>query len=108
YGLFSITVLTAVYALQFSDTKRRRDTVTQYAVMALEHCADLVNEAQRLRFDPKTIWTMGDPLADFDVMWERRRLVGDCAAISILAAEDSAGIDKTYASEVLRESFFSP
>ena len=52
YGLYMISVLASVHALRFADSAKRLSTVTQYADLCLEHCADLLVEAKASNFDP--------------------------------------------------------
>jgi hypothetical protein len=108
YGLYVATVLASVYALRFADSVKRLRTVTRYATLCLEHCADLIAEAQTSRFDPDLLWAQRDPLAEFDIMWERRRLVGDCAATLVLSGTEDPHCDERYAANLIGTTFLRP
>jgi hypothetical protein len=108
YGLYVTTVLASVYALRFADSTRRLRTVTRYSTLSLEHCADLIAEARADRFDPDLVWAQRDPLAEFDIMWERRRLVGDCTATLVLSGVEDPHYDKHYAAELVMATFLRP
>jgi hypothetical protein len=108
YGLYVVTVLASVYALRFADSTKRLRTVTQYANLSLEHCADLIAEAQTSRFDSDLLWAQRDPLAEFDIMWERRRLVGDCAATLVLSGVENPHYDMHYAAKLVLATFLRP
>ena len=81
YAMFSITILTVVHALRFSDTPKRLETAKQYAELALEHARDLISESQSSGFAADEVWAEHSPLDEWDVMWERGRLTALCAAI---------------------------
>ena len=83
-ALHAVTVLASVAALPLADTAKRLAMVDAYAPLALEHCADLLAEARAHNYEPDRSWAERDILGEFDVMWERRRLVADCAAILLL------------------------
>jgi hypothetical protein len=108
YGLYLTSVLASVQALRFADSTKRLASVIQYASLCLEHCADLIAEAQTRRFDPDLLWAQRDPLAEFDIMWERRRLVGDCAATLVLGGTTDVRYDQSYAAKVIEATFRQP
>lgn len=83
-ALHAVTVLACIAALPLADTRERLAMIEGYAPLALEHCADLLTEATAKNFEPDRAWAERDMLGEIDVMWERRRLVADCAAIAIL------------------------
>ena len=85
HALFLVTVLAAVAALGLCDTAKRRAMVQAYVPLALDHCADLLDEAADAGYDPELVWAERDPLAEFDIQYERRRLVADCASALILS-----------------------
>ena len=108
YGLFTMTVLAAVYALRFADTKQRLEIVKRYTSLALEHAADLVNEAQKHDFDPGRTWAAEDMLSEYDIMSERRNLVGECAAVLALSENSEIAVDQDYAAELVEASYRTP
>lgn len=85
HALFAVTILAAVAALALCDTTRHRSMVQAYAALALEHSADLLDEARQQGYDPDRVWAERDPLTEFDVQWERRRLVADCVSALLLS-----------------------
>jgi len=100
-ALHSVTVLAAMATLPLADTKPRLAMVTAYAPLALEHCADLLREAKAKNFSPKRAWSERDILGEYDVMWERRRLVADCAAIALLGSGTMSPDLRAYAAELV-------
>ena len=108
YALFVATVLTSVYALRFADSKKRLDWTLIYSSLALLHASDLIAEAQARRFDPDFAWGSEDVLGEFDVMWERRRLVADCASVLLLADSDRAREDRGYLANLVQSVNLSP
>lgn len=87
-ALHAVTVLACIAALPLADTSERYAMINGYAPLALEHCADLLMEAKAKNFEPDRSWAERDLLGEIDVMWERRRLVADCASIAILGKRD--------------------
>jgi hypothetical protein len=83
-ALHAVTVLACIAALPLADTSVRLAMIEGYAPLALEHCADLLAEAKVKNFEPDRSWAERDMLGEIDVMWERRRLVADCAAVALL------------------------
>lgn len=83
-ALHAVTVIASVAALSLADTQHRLRLVAGYATLALEHSADLLAEARDMHFEADRAWAEHDILGEYDVMWERRRLVADCAAVAIL------------------------
>jgi hypothetical protein len=101
YALYLITVIASVQALRFADSAKRIATVTQYANLSLEHCVDLLEEAKRRRYDPDFAWPQRDMFAEADIMSERARLVGDCAATLVLSGADAREYDQDYAAKII-------
>jgi hypothetical protein len=87
-ALHAVTVIASIAVLPLADSKKRMQFVEAYAPLALEHCADLLNEALARNYEPERAWADRDILGEFDVMWERRRLVADCAAVLLLGRRD--------------------
>lgn len=108
YALYQITVLTCVYALQFADSKQRITLISKYSMSALEHCVALLDEARKQRFDADMAWAAHNHLSEWDIQWERRRLVGDCAASLILSDYPCDKFDEKYAKQILRSTFYKP
>ncbi len=108
YGLYVVTVLASIQALRFADTTKRLATVTQYANLALEHCSDLVSEAKEQNFDPDLSWAQREVFAETGIMWERRRLVGDCAATLVLSESSEIAYDENYVSNLVEKTYLSP
>ncbi len=108
YGLYVVTVLASVQGLRFADSAKRKSLVEQYARLALEHCADLVSEAKRRKYDPDLSWAQRDMLAESEIMLERRRLVGDCAATLLLSGTNTYQWDWDYARKLTEATFFRP
>lgn len=75
--------------------------IAAYAPLALEHCIDLLAGAKAKNFSAKRAWSERDVLGEFDVMWERRRLVADCAAIALLGNAKMPGELRGYAAELV-------
>ena len=100
-ALHAVTVLACIAALPFADTKKRRGMIEGYAPLALEHCSDLLAEAKEKNFEPDRTWTEGDMLGEIDVMWERRRLVADCAAIAMLGGRNLTPELHGYAADLV-------
>lgn len=98
-ALHAVTVLACIAALPLGDTKERLGMIEGYAPLALEHCSDLLAEAQEKNFEPERAWAEGDLLGEIDVMWERRRLVADCAAIVLLGGRDLPTELRRYAAD---------
>lgn len=110
YALYQLTVLTTLYASQFiRGQKKRRVVVNEYGAVALTHAADLLGEAMSSGFEPDTIWTSGDVLSDVDIMWHRRNLVAECAAVLLLADyPPNANFDPSYARKLIIASILEP
>ncbi len=108
YALYQITVIACVHALQFCDSLARLNSVQRYATLALDHCQSLMREAADRHYDPDKIWTEQDILAELDIQWERRRLVGDCAASLVLSSMPSDQYDADYAGRILEATFSKP
>ncbi len=106
YALFSITTLVSVYALPLADDPDRYATLERYCALAIEHCADLLTEAKERSFEPDYVWAERDPLSERDIMWERRRLIGDCAAILILSGHKTES--RPYIESILESTFSAP
>ncbi len=100
-ALHTVTVLACIAALPLADTKERLGMIEGYAPLALEHCSDLLAEAQEKNFEPDRAWAEGDLLGEIDVMWERRRLVADCAAIALLGRRDLPTELRRYATDLV-------
>lgn len=100
-ALHCVTVLAAVAAMPLADTAARMATLGHYAPLALEHCTDLLVEAKTKNFSPKRVWSERDVLGEYDVMWERRRLVADCAAIALIGRADMSTELRSYATELV-------
>ncbi|MFB0875792.1 MULTISPECIES: hypothetical protein [unclassified Sphingobium] len=100
-ALHCVTVLAAIAAMPLADTDTRLSMLTNYAPLALEHCADLLAEAHAKNFSPKRAWSERDILGEYDVMWERRRLVADCAAIALLGQVDLSCELRSYGAELV-------
>jgi len=100
-ALHAVTVLTCIAAMPLADNKERLGMIKSYAPLALEHCSDLLLEAKEKNFEPDRAWSAGDILGEIDVMWERRRLVGDCAAIALLGGQDLVPELRSYAADLV-------
>lgn len=100
-AMYIVTVLVSVAVLKLADAKPRLQLVQAYAQLALEHCQDLLAEAQELDFDAERVWFQSDVLSEFDVQWERRRLVADCAAVSFLAGATMDRSQRAYAARLV-------
>ncbi len=96
-ALHAVTVLACIAALPLADNTDRLMMIKGYAQLALEHCADLLAEAKAKNFEPDRSWAERDMLGEIDVMWERRRLVADCAAIAILGGGVASADLRSYA-----------
>lgn len=108
YGLYVVTVLASVQALRFADSAKRLSAVAQYANLCLEHSADLIKEAQTRHFDPDLAWAQRNMFAEAEIMVERRRLVGDCAATLVLSGSADAHYDRDYVGNLIEASFLRP
>jgi len=108
YGLFVVSVLVSVHALRFANSATRIRLVAQYSELCVEHCGDLVREAIERRFNPDFVWAASDVLSEFDVMWERRRLVADCAAVIILKGSADSRQDYDYLVRLIDSTVRSP
>lgn len=100
-ALHAVTVLASIAALQLANTRQRLTMVESYAPLALEHCADLLAEAKERRFEPDRAWAERDILGEIDIMWERRRLVADCAAVTLLGGRKLSPKLESYAIELV-------
>lgn len=100
-ALHAVTVLACIAALPIADTRERLEMIEGYAPLALEHCADLLREAEAKNFEPDRSWAEQDMLGEIDVMWERRRLVADCAAIVMLGKRDLSVELRSYAIDLI-------
>ena len=100
-ALHAVTVLASVAALQLADNKHRLKMIESYAPLALEHSAELLAEAKQRHFEPDLAWAERDILGEIDVMWERRRLVADCAAIALLGRSELSPTLGRYAAELV-------
>lgn len=100
-ALYMVSVLVSVALLPLADTKARRQLVAAYADLAIEHAQDLVAEAEKRDFDGERTWFENDPLAEFDIHWERRRLVADCAAVVFLADAPMGRERRSYAARLV-------
>lgn len=109
YGLFAITVLTAMHALRFSDDPKRLAITTQYASLALEHASDLILEAKGASFAADEVWAEHSPLEEFDVMRDRGRMVADAAATLLIARSDLLDADAgAYAQTLVSTTVRAP
>lgn len=100
-ALHAVTVLACIAALPLVDTKERLGMIEGYASLAIEHCSDLLVEAKEKNFEPDRAWAEGDMLSEVDVMWERRRLVADGAAIIILSGGKLSPEMRSYATDLV-------
>ncbi|WP_084584639.1 hypothetical protein [Sphingomonas azotifigens] len=100
-ALHAVTVLTCIAALPLADTSERFAMIQGYAPLALEHCSNLLMEAKAKNFEPDRSWSERDMLGEIDVMWERRRLVADCAAVAILGKHDLSVELRDYAVDLI-------
>jgi hypothetical protein len=100
-ALHAVTVLSCIAALPLVDTKKRLRMIEGYARLALEHCSELLAEAKEKNFEANRVWTEGDILGEIDVMWERRRLVADCAAVAMLGGHDLSPELRSYATDLV-------
>lgn len=100
-ALHAITVLTAIAALPLTDNRQRKAILESYAPLAIEHCIDLIEEAKDHGFSAGRMWGERDPLAEIDVMWERRRLVADCAAVALLGGGVMAAEVRSLAADLV-------
>lgn len=96
-ALHAVTVLVCIAALPLADCPERVAMIEGYAPLALEHCEDLLREATAKNFEPDYAWAERDMLGEIDIMWERRRLVADCAAIVLLGKRDLSDDLRRYA-----------
>jgi hypothetical protein len=108
YGLHALTILVTMHALRFADNPARKAAVTGYATLAVEHCRDLLLEAQSRGFRGDIVWADTSLLGEFDIMWERRRLVADCAAVLLLSGFDLEPELRRYAGELVTASVAAP
>jgi len=102
HALFVVTVLTCVAVLPLADKKPRRNMLRTYASLALDHARLLLEEAVAREFEPDKAWYEGQPLAEIDILWERRRLVGDCAATLLLSGTELSPDIKRYSVEITK------
>ncbi len=100
-ALHCVTVLAAIAAMQLADNDKRLAMLENYASLALEHCTDLLAEAKAKNFSPNRVWSERDVLGEYDVMWERRRLVADCAAIALIGRAEMSAELRGYAAELV-------
>lgn len=100
-ALYMVSVLVSMALLRLADTKARRALVESYAQLAIEHARDLIKEADARDFDGERIWFENDPLGEFDIHWERRRLVADCAATVLLSGAAIEADLRTYAASLV-------
>jgi hypothetical protein len=108
YGLHALTILVAMHALRFADNPARKVAVAGYATLAVEHCRDLLLEAESRGFRANIVWADTSLLGEFDIMWERRRLVADCAAVLLLSGFDLEPELRRYAGELVTASVAAP
>jgi hypothetical protein len=108
YGLHALTILVAMHALRFADNPARRAAVADYSTLAAEHCRDLLIEAESRGFRADVVWADTGLLEEFDIMWERRRLVADCAAALLLSGSDLEPDLRQYAGGLVRQSVAAP
>jgi hypothetical protein len=106
YGLYMLTVLAAVHALRFADQPNRLEGVRAYADLALDHCRDLMAEVRTQDFQPDLIW--GDVLSEFDYLWERSRLVADCASTLLVSGAALEQEDQATAANLVTKTYFAP
>lgn len=106
YALYVLTVLAAVQALRFADQPARLGMINAYAGLGLEHCRDLLAEARNSSFQADRLW--GDVMGEFDYLWERARLVADCAATLLLSGEALNDEDRASATDLVRKTLFAP
>lgn len=108
YALQVMTIVASVHALRFAQDAQSRAAVGAYAALALDHCRDLIQEARAQRFEPDKVWAERDTLGEFDVMWERGRLVGDAAATLLLSGRDLDPEDRDYAVQLVEKTVLTP
>lgn len=99
---------TAVAALALCDTPERLSIVRTYVPIALDHCAELLEEASDVGYDPDRVWAERDPLAEFDIQWERRRLVADCASALLLSGRTLSASQRSQAGRLVRSFASDP
>lgn len=85
FELFKASVLISVYAIQFADTKKRKQILKNYMATCLQHCTELLDEVVEKKFDPEWMWAERDPLSEFPIMAERANLIGTAFSALILA-----------------------
>lgn len=108
HALFAVTVLAAVAGLALCDTAERLAIVRAYVPIALEHCADLLEEASDVGYDPDRVWAERDPLAEFDIQWERRRLLADCESALLLSGSAVGAPHRSQAGRLVRSFASDP
>lgn len=108
YALFVLTVLASVHALRVADTAQRREAVQAYAALALEHVQDLLTEARDRGYEPDKVWGGLDVLGEFDIQWERGRLIGDAAAALLLSGQVLSNVDTEWAQRLTLFPFQQP
>ncbi|WEK03285.1 MAG: hypothetical protein P0Y65_13920 [Candidatus Devosia phytovorans] len=108
HALFSLTVVTAVYAIRFADIEKRRKLIRDYAEQVIDHAKDLVLEAKERDLAPDLTWVEHDALSEVDIMFQRRNMVADCAAILLLTDRIRDEDQRSYARSLVQESVLHP
>ncbi|USA40929.1 hypothetical protein [Pelagerythrobacter marinus] len=105
YSMFLISVLAAVRCIPLADRDDGTVLIAEYLEVAAEHANSLISEAIELGYDPKLTWAQRNPLAEVDIMIERRRLIADAGAFLVLFGVELSPEKRTYLRELLEYSF---
>jgi hypothetical protein len=105
YSLYVISVLASTFCLRYADNDIRKAILDSYLDSVLEHCADLLREAQQKKLQPGHVWGERDFFGEFDIMTERERLVSDCAATLLLSGRIKDDGLLPYCRDLLASSF---
>jgi hypothetical protein len=107
FALYQISTIVTAHALRLARSKKCSQTILRYSHTCLEHCNDLLVEAEQSNYDPDVIWFRKDVISEFDILWERRRLIAICAATLILSG-DKVTYNREYASNLVSRVLARP
>ncbi|MEN3952623.1 hypothetical protein [Iodidimonas sp. SYSU 1G8] len=108
FSLFVISVISSMYILGSCRSEKDIRRVEQYATSCLVHIKDLIEEARDKNYDPGLSWVQKNIFSDYEIMWERRNIIGLCAAVLVLSSSTIMRKDSEYIKSLLIESLKDP
>ncbi len=104
YVLFQISTMLAIFCLRYADDVSRLAVIRAYDGVIVDHCRDLIQEAQERSFEAEFTWAQFSPLDEIDIMKERLRLVADVCATLVLSGAELSEADKAFVITTLGKS----